>query len=256
MSVLSKITMISLAAAGSLALATPAAAVTEIFASYLPTAAGSNMRYQKTGVGNGLIYTVATPKSSSLGSTAVKFSFIGGPLASLGILDGSFVFSGIATDNPALSLGGLVIQTLDSGFFGFTYTGATTLHVGSKTYTTGANLLSGSFTGGQIFGTARGSSGSVTASTPPVSAVQYSSDFRTFDPLLDKDFALALTAITPFLSRLNSDNSINSFRAVSTGAFSTEVAAVPEPQVWGLLVAGFGLVGVRLRRRHNKVFAC
>ncbi|MGI4879912.1 MAG: hypothetical protein ACRYG4_20755 [Janthinobacterium lividum] len=257
MNAISKVTILSLVAAGQFALATPAAAVTEIFASYLPTAAGSNMRYQKTGLNDGLIYTVSSSTSVALGSTAVRFSFIGGPLASLGILDASFVFSGIATDNPALSLGGLLIQSLDSGFFGFTYTGLTPLHVGSATYTTGSNLLSGSFSGGQIFGTASGSSGSITASTPPTTAVQYTSDFRTFDPLADKDFALALTAITPFLVRVNPDSSINSFRAVSTGAFSTELGAmVPEPRVWGLFVVGFGLVGVRLRRRDTKVAVC
>lgn len=256
MNAISKVTILSLAVVGQFALATPAAAVTEIFASYLPTSPGSNMRYQKTGIADGLVYTVSNSTATTPGSTAVRFSFIGGPLASLGILDASFVFSAIATDSPALSLGGLLNQSLDSGVFGFTYTGATALHVGAMTYTTGSNLLSGSFTGGQIFGTTRGSSGSITDSTPPAIAVQYSSDFRTFDPASDKDFALALTAIAPVLGRVNTDNSINSFRAVSTGAFSTDVAIVPEPQVWGLLVAGFGLVGLRLRRRETKIMAC
>lgn len=247
----SRAAALAIIAAGPLLVAAPAVAATEIFASYLPTAPGSNMRYQKVGEASGLFYTVATSTSTSVGATQVRFSFIGA-LASLGILDAAFTFTGTATDNPALSAGGLLIQTLDSGSFSFNYTGAAPLVVGSNIYTTGANLLSGSFLNGQIFGTAAGSSGSVTASTPPISSVTYSSDFRTFDQTLDKDFALALTAITPVLSRLDGDSSIATFRTISTGAFSTDVTAVPEPQIWGLLVAGFGLTGLRLRRRATR----
>jgi len=119
MKALSKITMFSLVAARQFAMATSAAAVTEIFASFIPSKFGSNIRYQKSGTNDGLVYTVANSTATTLGSTAVKFSFIGGSLESLGILNASFVFSGIATDNSALSLGGLLIQSLDSGFFGF-----------------------------------------------------------------------------------------------------------------------------------------
>ncbi|UAJ12698.1 PEP-CTERM sorting domain-containing protein [Glacieibacterium megasporae] len=256
MNISAKLAMITLVAAGQFSISTPAAAVTEIFASYTPTRRGSNMLYFKTGSNDGRIFTVANSTATLKGATAVKFSFVGGPLASLGILNSAFTFDGIAIDNPALSLGGLLIQSLDSGTFSFKYTGLTPLIVGTNVYLTGANLLSGKFLGGQIFGTAAGSAGSVTASTPPKPAVTYTSDLRTFDESLDKDFALALTAITPFLTRVNSDSSINTFRAVSTGGFSTELSVVPEPQIWGLLVAGFGLIGFRLRRQSAKVYAC
>ena len=40
-----------------------------------------------------------------------------------------------------------------------------------------------------------------------------------------------------------------------TMAFQTAAAAVPEPATWSLMIAGFGLVGMSLRRRSNTVAA-
>lgn len=47
------------------------------------------------------------------------------------------------------------------------------------------------------------------------------------------------------------------FRSVVNGALTPQATpgAVPEPAVWAMLIAGFGLVGVALRRRSGMVAA-
>lgn len=151
-------------------------------------------------------------------------------------------------DDPSLSIGGLLIQSIDSGSLAFTYTGTTPLVVGSDIYTTGANLLTATYTQGIIFGTASGSAGSAIASTPNGTVV-YTSDFLDFTASSAKDFALALTAITPLLNRVNPDSSIASFSGVAAGVFSNEAPPIPEPSVWAMLIAGYAMVGASLRQR-------
>ena len=135
----------------------------------------------------------------------------------------------------------------------FTYAGLTPLIVGSSVFTTGANLLTASFTNGNIFGSIEGSAGSVLSSTP-LGTIAYTSDFLTFDTSTSRDFALALTSITPLFSRLDANSSVASFRALAAGVFSNEAAAtVPEPETRALMIAGFAIVGVASRRRRNTV---
>ena len=43
----------------------------------------------------------------------------------------------------------------------------------------------------------------------------------------------------------------DTFHSNNGGVFQVEVSAVPEPESWALMVAGFGLAGVVLRRRQG-----
>ncbi|MDB5483481.1 MAG: hypothetical protein JWO83_4534 [Caulobacteraceae bacterium] len=64
--------------------------------------------------------------------------------------------------------------------------------------------------------------------------------------LSDADTA-ALTGIGPYIGNVSKLY----FNAGDHALFEVDVATgVPEPAVWGLLVAGFGLVGAQLRRRR------
>lgn len=243
---------ITVLALGIVAQTVPANAV-ETFASFLPTSSASNMRWQKVGSNGGELFTISSPTDRFSGSVITRFSFVNSTLSSLGVLDASFAFFATSTNSPASAFAGFFLQPVETGTFSFLYQGVSPLTVNGITYVAGANLLSGAFTGATIFGSVAGTSGSVTDSTPDGTIV-YSSDFLTFNAS-DRDLSLAMTSISPALRRVDVNASIGTFRANVAGSFSTDVpptlAVVPEPQIWGILVLGFGIVGVTLRRRPS-----
>lgn len=237
----------------ALASAASVSAFTTTFATFLPASvSAANVRYNQTGTNDGNLFTISTPAATAPGTVATRFSFVNSALAGLGVVNASFSFFSTVSDNTALSTGGFLVQNIDSGNFSFTYTGAAPLVVGTSTYTTGALLLSGTFTNANIFGTVNGSAGSLFGSTP-TGVVTYASDFMTFAPTTPKDFSLGLTSINPLLNRVNADSSVASFRANATGAFSDTIALVPEPQTWGMLLVGLAMTGTRMRRRSKMV---
>jgi hypothetical protein len=81
--------------------------------------------------------------------------------------------------------------------------------------------------------------------------ISYTSDFVTLAPNCDYDLSISLSSLAPLFAAVQG-NALNSFRAYSIGSASSEptptVNAVPEPWVWGLMIVGFGLVGVQVRR--------
>jgi hypothetical protein len=62
-----------------------------------------------------------------------------------------------------------------------------------------------------------------------------------------------------FALAVSPGKSLKSTRGVGSATFSTDIAprveGVPEPQVWGLMIVGFGMVGVSLRRRKSRIAA-
>jgi hypothetical protein len=268
-----KIGIAAIAAVSSFALAAPALAVVTTFASFNAIGNG-NVVYKNNGTGgsnstfrsNGTGGTIGTtssafgvrPADAVFGGTAVTFSFLQSALGSVSNVDATFTLLATAAPSPTDVMFGFSFMSEFTGSFSFISTAP--ISVGPFNFAAGRNLLSGTFSEASIVGQTLGSSGSLSASTPG-GFITYTSDFLDFSNTVDRDFSMSLTAITSLVSNVNRGlnsatgaNSLRSFRATSTGSFSSDPAPltiVPEPQTWALLVLGFGMVGVTLRRRKT-----
>ena len=253
----------TLAAGTLLAAVAPAQAVITTFANYSALAGSTANIYWKnngTTASNGTggsIYTIATNSAATPGTRNVSFSFLQpsiAPFVTNAIA--AFTLNASVINTPADLLNGFLIQPGIAGSFSFRSTTAIT--IGATTYAVGSNLLSATFSQAAVFGQRRGTSGSFSASSEdPLDTISYTSDFLSFDPSSSLDFALSLTSISSVLQAIPTTGTptraLRSFRALSTGSFASDpapiVTALPEPAVWGLMIVGFGMVGLQTRRR-------
>lgn len=249
---------------GALAAATPSQAVITTFASFQASNSVRNIRWQRQGTANGLMYTTSTGTANSVGAVDVRFSFLQNYFVANNIaqgIDAKFTLNASTTNDPAQLMSGQILQAIDTGSFSFISTSAIT--VGSVTYAAGSNLLSGTFTNASLGGQNNGTAGGVNDSGlglngSALSDVNFTSDFLDFnaltDPTVRRDFALSLTAINPLLA-VQPGRSLQNFRATAGGSFSSDPApiinGVPEPAIWGMMIAGFGVVGFQSRRRRS-----
>ena len=257
-----KFTALALAAGSLFSATAPAQAMVTTFAEYSAVGTAANLRWLNNGTSStngtgGSLFSISSQTSTVIGSRTVDFSFLQASIAPFATnLAATFTFSATApSGNPAQLLGSFLLQPGLAGSFSFlTQTGLT---VGSNFFAAGSNLLSGTFGGGTIFGQRGGTSGGVSASTLGGSTISYSSDFLSFAPGSNLDFAISLTSIASVLQATPTTGvptrALRSFRAVSGGSFSADpapiVTAIPEPAVWGLMIVGFGMVGLQTRRR-------
>lgn len=259
-----------IAAVAGLAFAAPAAAVVTTFATF-SAVGGTNVRYVNSGASaarttDATYYTTATPTSTSVGAVLVDFSFINSALApSVNSISALYTLNAtIAKNTPALVLGTSYIQPGLSGTFSFLTTSDITVSgpgLVTTFYAAGSNLLSGTFSGGSIIASRLGTSGASFASGVSGTNISFTSDFLTFGAGAFLDRSTALTAIAP-ASFLAANGALRTFRAVSGGQFSadpspipTATSAVPEPASWAMLITGFSLVGVSMRRRKRTIAA-
>jgi hypothetical protein len=243
-------------AAGML-VATPAQSVITPFASfkaYNPNpnaAAPANVIWTKTGTTTGTFNSKTNTTGVTPAATYVTFSFSDPALSS--------VISGITAKMVVTSTGSgaatTVGRNLKQGNVGgsivFTTLSAITLY--GQTFAAGSNLLTVTFSAASLVGSS--SNVNFTDSTSAGGSISYSSAFLTFLPTVDKDFAVALTSISPNISRANTSSALNTFAAVASGNFSSDPAPipsfpVPESATWAMFIAGFGLMGATLRRRR------
>ncbi len=248
-----KITAVALGAA--LAVVAGAQANAATFADYSAFSNDANLAWTQSGD-----FASGTLATTGVGGVAkTYFSFLDPSLSALSNLGANFTLTatGSASD-PAQTLFGQIVEPNLSGSFSFIYSGSAPLTVGSHTYTTGANLLSGTFSGAEIIGPAGGSTGSVQDAILSGGAITYSSDFLQFSSTGDKGLSLELTSVLPSLNAFGGD-SLNDFSGVSTGSFAADISGggggggVPEPATWTMLLVGFGAIGASLRRRSLAV---
>jgi len=110
------------------------------------------------------------------------------------------------------------------------------------------NLLTVSFSNAEL--DASELDGSFTFKSNHNSVITYTSDFVSFGPHVDKDFSLSFSGANPTFSSVISSSGRNT-RFSGTGTFA--VGAVPEASTWGMMVAGFGMLGFALRRGSRSV---
>jgi len=234
--------------------AAPAQAVT--FADYSATSSAANMSWTLSSN-----LTSGTLATTGFGASAKTFfSFLTPGLSTLANLPATFTLSATTPSNdPAVTAFGQIAEQNLSGTFSFIYSGLTPLTVGSHTFTTGANLLSGTFTGAEIVGPNNGSTGSVQDAILSGGTVSFTSAFEKFSVSGDKALSLELTSVLPFLGA-NEDDALNSFTSVSTGSFASDIASgggggIPEPATWAVILLGFGSIGATIRRSRAKAAA-
>ncbi len=257
---------LAMTAATAGAISTPAAAVVVTFATFSATTSANNFRLVNSGnnaarTTDATVYSTATGTATTPGSAPVKFSFLIPQLAPfITDVNALYTLSGSIAKNSPVSSSGFFIQSGYSGSFSFLTTSAITISGPgfiTHTYAAGSNLLSGTFSNGNIVGTIGSTSGSAFASGPSGVNITFTSDFLDFSGSALLDRATSLTAVTsPFSKHSGLNGALNGFRAVTGGQFSSDpvpivnfTAPVPEPGSWALLVVGFGMVGATLRRR-------
>lgn len=248
--------------------AAPASAVVFTFGSYGQVNGAKTLRWVNgPGTGQntssnvgGRIFTTATGAASGIGltpgSTAVQFSFFQNPLTNF-IFNAPATFTLFGTTASATTLGGpntagtIISQGGIGGSFSFISAAPFTQGcIGSCT-----NLLSATFTNGQVTGSIGGSTASLQLNSGAGGTLTFTSDFLDFGLTTLRDVSFSLSGLSNAIS-VAPGKSLQSTRGVAGASFSSDPApllnGVPEPQEWALLVAGFGLVGFSLRRRSTR----
>jgi hypothetical protein len=223
-------------------------------------------------------YTAITPKAelyttngsaTTASATTVGFKFLGAVdgFPQLGtVQDAQFMLSATST-SAAMRFGSELLQIFETGSMSFKL--PTPLykldqlghHVGGPL----ENLLTVNFTNAVLSARAGGTALDLSGSTPN-STISFTSDFKKFtkaDWQTNFDFSIAgsaastgigIVAVDPSLTNVTGSHSFASFRSTPVGSFGA--SAVPEPANWGMMLAGFGLMGGLLRRtRPNRAFA-
>jgi len=276
---LKKIIAIGAVAASTLVAVAPANAVVVTFAGFSAVTngnvvfrnngtGGTNATYTSNGTGGTLFTTSSAqtvrPGLAVAGGVATTFSFLNALSGFVTNAPSTFTLNATVTNSPVLTLSGFKIQQALTGTFSFVSTTPLNSFVGIKPL--GSSLLSATFSSTSILGQSNGTTGTFGGSTSGGSSVVFTSDFLDFTNANDLGMSLSLDSLISLVSGNNvglnnaTGRALRSFRATASGNFSADpaprVPGIPEPQIWGLLVVGFGMVGVSVRRRsRNSVVA-
>lgn len=227
-------------AVGALAIGTASSAADlTTFAQYTQVGTAANLGFTQSAAKTGGTF-------ATIGAPVVTFSFLDSGLTERA----NFTFNAsVADGTPATMTGPSDFQQDGlSGTFSFTSQGA--FDFNGAHYAAGANLLTATFEDGAINSTA--TSGSASDSTLGGHLITFTSAILDTSGFTDEDFSFTLTGAKPSISA-NAGQSLSNFTAASTGSFSA--AAVPEPNLWALMVVGFGAAGALVRRRQARHWA-
>ncbi len=247
----------------------PAQAVQSLFATFTAVGGNRNVRLVNNGTGvpdnassgsSASLYSTATGTANSFGVANTRFSFLQGPLAAaVTSLPAWFELNASLVNTPASVSGADIVQGGVSGYFRFLSQGQVV--IGTTTHAAGTELLRGDFT----LATLTGQSGATNAvfANGLSGTIAYSSDLAGFDYADAGAFQMNFASIASALAVAGSGTvgdpyrAARSFRATATGNFSADnvgaVSAVPEPETWAMLLAGFLLIGFQQRRRARSV---
>ncbi|KPF77088.1 hypothetical protein IP88_06315 [alpha proteobacterium AAP81b] len=257
--------LIAAAALATVAIAAPASAVT--FATFSAIGNGNNFRLNNSG-NSGLRTTDVTFVTNTSGTTLapvdVRFSFTQPGLGLSSFVNNvtaSLSITGSAPKgSPVTPIGGSPTGPRTQPNLGGTFTFLSTAPITvqgqlfrTTTFAAGSNLLTATFSSATIAGTGGGNSATFAGTT-----VTYTSDFLDFENG-SNSFTTTLANLTPGLA-VTTNAALRAFRARIGGSFNAQYVpvasnAVPEPATWALLLTGFGLVGVAMRRRKTVVAA-
>jgi hypothetical protein len=235
----------------ALLVAAPAQAAITTFGTSAP---GATLRFQN-GAGSGSIFSVASAGDTTAGSANVGFSYNNTSIDSFVTSQPSTFTLNATTTNGAEVAGPFFILRGFSGSFSFTNNAP--IQIGGTFYAAGSNLLSATFTNANIFGLDGGTTTSFTSTN--FGTVDFTSDFVDFGDTTTRQFAFSLPSVSPALD-INGQGNLESFAGGTTGSFSSDpaptptfaVAAVPEPATWAMMIAGFGMAGLGLRRATKR----
>ena len=244
------VTIAALAAAfGAVAaLAGPAGAVTVAQFYAAPNSSIPDFLWEQDASGAGGTLTAV----NEFGQPGAPVEFNFQTLAGMSNLPAVLTFTGVVTGTPATNYGGQFLAQYGlSGSFEFAYAGTTPLVYNGKTYTTGADLLSGTFSSANINGQVNASSGNVDDATSSGDKLSLVSDVLSLAPG-DRSYSLSLTSISPKWNA-GSGMSPGSFEALGTGSFEANLnpGPVPEPATWAMVIMGLAGMGGILRRRNS-----
>jgi len=226
------------ATAAAVLSAVPAAAITN-FASFSALSNSPNIGFTAGSGGSGSV--------ASLEGAPVTFRFLDA-LGTTSVFDTTAIFSFMTNTLPGTIVGKTAIASTTGGTISFTAKNPVS-YLGR----TGTNLLTATFNEGTFTGVVGGSVASFFASQPP-SSVTFTSDFLKFGKTTERDIAVAIDAINPKIGL--GKRGLGNFTGSAGGLFGVDgvggsPSPVPEPAAWGMLVAGFGLVGTMTRRRSR-----
>jgi hypothetical protein len=225
-----------------------ASATLVTFAQFTENASSPSNPFTYQNLGNGYtLYTATIPVNfiylANNGVTAWTGAPLGVPIAS------TLTMSAVASA-PAQSLaGGLIYsETFQNISMQFTANTPVGPYGGTNLLTLGSNASNG--VTGTFLGTSGGTSPVMTGSTTSGNNVSFSSDFLDFKTVVNEDFSLSFSSLTPNGLGIGGDGYFNPFTASGVGTFSSDPAplpTLPEPGVVAFAVSmgASGLYGLR-----------
>jgi hypothetical protein len=235
-------TAIAAAALAMMPMAAQAAPTVSIV-SFTANQAGPNLTYADNGAA-GWTLSTGTPKNVLVTLEDFNGGFVSGVASTM-------TFSGTGTSFAVNNSGNIWSQAFTGGTVSFTNTAGFML--GATFYAPGSNILSLSFTGGDMTATVPGTAGNALVSIPGDGFSNVTSDFLSFPPTQLTDFSISLANVIPGFCigscGIGGQAAVRfqNFTARGSGDFT---ATIPEPGTWLMLLVGFGMVGFTARRRQ------